>query len=256
MVSPIYLYDGSFEGLLTAVARAVKSQTEISGIYSVNHYTPKLFDEPVHIPADSEQAQRLFDYLQQLKGQAARLTMDGFLSEDLNVGIHLYRMVLTCLQHGSKATQVYTNDSIRYLDTLSRKVSFEAHRLTGLIRFRILENELQYAPFEPDHLVIGHLARHFQHRLSGRKWILHDIRRNIGLYWDCKDIQSIAIDRDFTTHVQQYGDIPDTLKTDEEQHYQHLWKSFHHTITIADKTNPALQRQFMPKRYWKYLVEM
>lgn len=252
----IYLHDGSFEGLLHAVSAAVKSQKEIKGIYSQQEFSPQLFDTLIHIRTDHQQAARLFDYLRKLSGNAARFAMNGFLSGDPEVGIHLYRMVQECLARGAQATQLYTHESIRHLDKLSQKVSFEAHRFTGLIRFRILENGLQYAPFEPDCNIIGHCALHFKQRLPNIRWILHDIRRDHALYWDEVSLQSIDIDEDFTRHVRQYGELPESRLNEDELHYQELWKSFHTAIANADRKNPQLQRQFMPRRYWKYLVEM
>lgn len=256
MASTIYLHDGSFEGLLHAVAIAVKSQKDIKGIYGGQSFSPQLFDTLIHLQTDHQQASRLFEYLKKLNGNAARFAINGFLSGDHEVGIHLYRMVRECLVRGAKATQLYTHDSIRYLDKVSQKVSFEAHRFTGLIRFRILEDGLQYAPFEPDCNIIGHCALHFRQRLHNTRWILHDIRRDHALYWDGDSLQAIDIDEDFTAHVRQYGEVPETRLNEDELHYQELWKSFHTAIANPDRKNLDLQRQFMPRRYWKYLVEM
>lgn len=256
MDSIIYLHDGTFEGLLHAVAAAVKSQKDVQGIYAEKGFSPQIFDTLIQIQTDSHQAHRLFDYLKKLKGAAARFAVNGFLSDDHEVGIHLYRMVRECLVRGSKATQLYTHDSIRYLDQLSQKVSFEAHRFTGLIRFRILEDGLQYAPFEPDCNVIGHCALHFRQRLKNQRWILHDIHRNHALYWDGNSLQTIDIDEDFTNHVKKFGEIPEARLSAEELCYQDLWKSFHTAIANTDRKNLNLQRQYMPRRYWKYLVEM
>ncbi len=256
MDSIIYLHDGSFEGLLHAVASAVKSPQDVQGIYAEKGFSPQIFDALIHIQTDSQQALRLFEYLKKLKGTAARFAVNGFLSDDHDVGMHLYWMVRECLVRGPKATQLYTHDSIRYLDKLSRNVSFEAHRLTGLIRFRILEDGLQYGPFEPDCNVIGLCALHFKQRLKNQRWILHDIRRNHALYWDGYSLQPIALDENFTRHVRHYGEIPESRLNEVERHYQELWKSFHTAIANTDRKNLNLQRQFMPRRYWKYLVEM
>ncbi len=255
MESITYLHDGSFEGLLHAVATAVKSNNDVSGIYCEQGFSPQLFDTLIHLQTDSQQASRLFEYLKKLNGNAARFAMNGFLSGDHEVGIHLYRMVQECLVRGAQATQLYTHESIRYLDKLSQKVSFEAHRFTGLIRFRILEDGLQYAPFEPDCNIVGLGALHFRQRLRNIRWILHDIRRDYALYWDGDSLQSIDIDKDFTSHVRQYGEIPDSKLSEDERRYQKLWKSFHSAIANPDRKNLDLQRQFMPRRYWKYLVE-
>lgn len=256
MDSVIYLHDGTFEGVLHAVAIAVKSQKDVQGIYADKGFSPQLFDTIIRLETDKKQAFRLFEYLKKLGGTASHFTVNGFLSDDRDVGIHLYKMVQQCLVRGSKATELYTHDSIKYLDALSQKVSFEAHRFTGLIRFRILEDGLQYAPFEPDCMVIGHLAHHFKQRFKNRRWILHDVRRNQALYWDTESLQSINIDEDFTNHVCQHGEIFESKLNEQELHYQQLWNSFHTAIANTDRKNLDLQRQFMPRRYWKYLSEM
>ena len=256
MDSIIYLYDGSFEGLLHAVASAIKSPKDVQGIYAERIFSPKIFDTLVHIKTDDEQAQRLFAYLKKLKGAAARFAVNGFLSDDPEVGMHLYWMVRECLVRGPEATQLYTHDSIRYLDKLAKKVSSEAHRCIGLIRFRILEDGLQYAPFAPDCNVIGHCAQHFVQRLRNQRWILHDIGRNHALYWDGHCLQTITLDDDFTNHVRHAGEIPEAWLSAAEQHYQHLWQTFHTAIANTSRKNLDLQRRFMPRRYWKYLIEM
>jgi probable DNA metabolism protein len=34
------------------------------------------------------------------------------------------------------------------------------------------------------------------------------------------------------------------------------WKTFYDALSVEDRYNPELRRQLMPKRYWKYLVEL
>jgi len=41
-----------------------------------------------------------------------------------------------------------------------------------------------------------------------------------------------------------------------EARSQVLWKTFHRTVAIENRTSPSLQRQFMPVCYWKHLTEM
>ena len=44
--------------------------------------------------------------------------------------------------------------------------------------------------------------------------------------------------------------------SEREKEYQQLWKTFFQTIAIEERKNPRLQMQFMPKKYWKDLVEL
>ncbi|HHY78438.1 MAG TPA: DUF4130 domain-containing protein, partial [Clostridiales bacterium] len=48
----------------------------------------------------------------------------------------------------------------------------------------------------------------------------------------------------------------DLIFHEKEMFYQELWKRYFESITIKNRLNPKLQANFMPKRYWKYLVEM
>lgn len=255
-MSTVYLHDGSLEGLLHAVALAVKSKQMVKGIYAAKGYSPELFDSLISLETDKAQAFRVFEYLKKLNDSAVGFALNGFLSEDRDVGIHLYWMVRECLARGPEATQLYTHDSIRYLERLARKVNNEVHKFTGLLRFRILSDGLQYAPFEPDCNVIGYCANHFVRRLRQQHWVLHDVRRDYALFWDGEQLQGIDVDEAFTTYVRGNGEVPDSQLSQEEQYYQDLWKSFHQVIANKDRENLKLQRQFMPQRYWKYMVEM
>jgi probable DNA metabolism protein len=251
----IYIHDGSFEGMLHAAAAAIKSEDNVRGVYGRTDYRPLLFETPVILVVDRAQAHRLFQYLRTQQSGAELLAMNGFLSEDPEVATHLFRMIQACLKSGRGMTQCYSHDSVNYLQKLSRKVGLEAHRFNGLIRFRILEDNLQYAPFEPDCNIIGYCANHFKNRLKNSSWILHDIRRNLAVYWDRQALQDIDMEKKFSEYVQTRGEVPEHMLNSSEKHYQQLWRSFHTAIANKDRENRTLQRQLMPHRYWKYLVE-
>ena len=38
--------------------------------------------------------------------------------------------------------------------------------------------------------------------------------------------------------------------------FNDLWKSFFNSIGIKERNNYKVQRNFMPKKYWKYITEM
>lgn len=251
-----YLYDGSFDGLLTAVAMAVKSEAQVAGVYAERDYVPTLVAKTQCIQTDQAQAQRLFRYLSLLGRMPAQLAFNGYLSEEPEAGCHIYQLVQECLRLGAKAAGHFTCESVRTLHALNKKVSFEAHRLNGLIRFRILKDGLQYAPIEPDHNVISYCASHFSVRLKNRRWMLHDIKRELALYWDGRTLQPVTVAQSFTDYVAENGEVPPDEMDVQELHYQQLWNSFHAAISNPARQNRQLQRQLMPQRYWKYLVEM
>lgn len=256
MKTIVFLHDGSLEGILNAVALAVKDSRQIRAILKRQDYVPVLFDTVVTAASDREQAERLLAYLEQVGGRAAAIAVNACLSEKSEVGLQLYDFVRLCLRYGRDTVHLHSNSCVRYLDDLCRKVSFEAHRQNGLIRFRVLADELLYAPFQADYNVIGYCAGHFRRRLASRRWILHDVGRNIALFWNMETLQPVGIEQDMADFVAQNGELPPSQLTDDEQYYQHLWRGFHTAVSQAGRENRVLQRQLMPRRYWKYLVEI
>jgi probable DNA metabolism protein len=47
----------------------------------------------------------------------------------------------------------------------------------------------------------------------------------------------------------------DNFYSDDEFIFQEAWKIYHKHLSIKERYNPKLQRNFMPKRYWKNLTE-
>ena len=51
------------------------------------------------------------------------------------------------------------------------------------------------------------------------------------------------------------GQVKQALLDEGEDFYQKLWCSYFKHINIEERKNLKLQRQFMPKRFWRYLPE-
>ena len=63
------------------------------------------------------------------------------------------------------------------------KVTYEAHRFTGFLRFSEGANGVFYAPFEPDNDVLELILPHFIKRFAAQAFVIHDTaRRKAGLY--------------------------------------------------------------------------
>lgn len=49
--------------------------------------------------------------------------------------------------------------------------------------------------------------------------------------------------------------IDDGMMAEDERLFQRLWKGYFDAMTIRERINPRLQRQMMPKRFWRFLTE-
>lgn len=115
----------------------------------------------------------------------------------------------------------------------------------GLLRFQEISKGVFYAGYEPDHNITMLLAPHFSQRLACQPFIVHDRKRNLCAVFDGQEM----------IMTNRLPAIP-VEKTGSEDEYAALWKAFFKTVAIQERKNPRTQMQFMPKKYWKNLIEL
>ena len=91
------------------------------------------------------------------------------------------------------------------------------------------------------------LANHFSKRLKNEYWIIKDINRNTYAIYNLDKIMYLT-----NKEVLKLNIIIDK----SELEYEELWKSFFNTIAIKERNNLRCQISFMPKKYWKCIIEM
>ena len=146
---------------------------------------------------------------------------------------------------GARVSLFHGQQAVLDVQQAEKKVTFEVHRLCGLIRFSELAGGVLYAVIEPDHDITELLANHFVDRFKKEAFIIHDKKRNKAL---------IAQGGHWYISLLYDEDLPG-LSADEEL-YRSMWKKYFESIAIKERTNPRCQRNFMPVRYWKNLTEM
>jgi probable DNA metabolism protein len=249
----VYRHDGSFEGLLSAFAEALQhgARTDCDFVPAATaELAPSLFGgRPVR--TDPGAASRLLTELATAGGeQAPRTLAQAFLSELPGCEHALFEYCLLTLERQECVDGWLSQPAVaRVLDAV-RRVGQETHRFQGLLRFMETEQGVYYAPFEPDHCILLPLSRYFANRLRGQHWLIHDRRRDLAVLWDGQTLQPAWMAGDGPA-----GGTAPALTT-LEQAVQHLWRTYHRQIAIATRANPKRQRQFMPRKYWRYLTEM
>jgi uracil-DNA glycosylase len=145
-----------------------------------------------------------------------------------------------------KAANNRTNSDTLIVLTTAYKVQIEVHRMMGLLRFSVNEDGEFIARCEPDHFILPCLGDFFTARFGDDPWAIIDEKRGIVLSKKHGERAKINILEDAAESVSP-------AKSDE---WEELWKHYHKTINNEDRNNPDLQRQLMPKRYWKHLPEV
>ncbi len=149
---------------------------------------------------------------------------------------------------------------------ISKYVSHECHKFKGFLRFKELENKILYAEIAPESDITFLLSKHFKERLKNEYWIIKDTKRGIISLYD-KNNFYITDDKNFT--------LLTTKLSNKELTIEDMWKSFYNkieeikdnqsmlkeevfdkTIGIEERKNDRCRMNFMPKKYWKYIIEM
>jgi len=124
------------------------------------------------------------------------------------------------------------------------KVQHEIHRMRGLLRFSP-ENDAYISRCAPDHFILPALGEYFCARFGETAWVIIDEKRGLCLN------RLYAQD----AKILFFDECPSVANRSGDE-WEELWRHYHKTINNESRKNPSLQRQFMPKRYWKYLNEV
>ncbi|MCL2765212.1 MAG: TIGR03915 family putative DNA repair protein [Treponema sp.] len=136
-----------------------------------------------------------------------------------------------------------TDADTRIVLDAAAKVHREVHRMMGLLRFLPNENGEFIARCAPDHLILPSLSGYFTSRFGETPWSIIDEKRSLCLRRKCGEKAKTVF-----LASEEYA-------VNSSDEWENLWKHYHKTINNEDRNNPGLQKQFMPKRYWKYLPE-
>jgi len=246
------LYDGSFDGLLTAVFEVFEYRYKDVEIFSKEKfYQENIFAEIHEVITQSDKAERVFNKLEQNIGRSGiHQLLKVFLSEDpLLEQLILSAIKQSIQQPTENILQNYADDDILAISKICKSVDRERHRMTAFVRFEKMQDDVFFAKIDPDFNVLPHIRKHFKDRYQDQKWMIYDLRRNYGILYDLETCDFFYPEEklDLKHYQQQFHE--------EENQYQKLWQRYFTKTNIVERKNLKLHIQHVPRRYWKYLTE-
>jgi probable DNA metabolism protein len=144
------------------------------------------------------------------------------------------------------------DDAVRTVLGAAYKVRHEVHRILGFLRFRPDSQGTYIARCSPDHFVLPLLAAHFSRRFGDAPWLIIDEKRGL-----CLHGAGTGEPRLLNAPPGAAGrpGLRDEAPPNRDP-WEDLWRIYHSAINNPRRNNPALQRQCIPVRYWKYLPEL
>lgn len=243
-----YLYDGSFEGLLTCIYDHYYVD-KAAGIYTEDSYQQSLLHPCTKVISDEEKASRVATAIdKKISKRALRVVYSAWLSTvDFKEMIILNYVVLG-FRRGAIVDSLRGESAVFAMHSIIKKISVEKERMLQFVRFSAVgseEKEVLYAEVEPDHDVLELVGDHFAERFSTETFIIYDVSRG-------KAILSSG-GRWYITEFSPES-IPDF--TEAEKDFRKLWKEYYEHIAIRERKNTALRQKFMPLRYARHITEL
>lgn len=250
----VYLFDGSFEGLLTSIFEFYERKPGQIQVVSVNHYIPYLLDETNEIISDEIKADRVWKGLKNKIGNDWQQRFyKAYLSEEAAIFQQLFELACYIFDNPRGVEQNFGHPAVMAISRMERSVSREKHRMKAFIRFEETADGIYYAAVEPDYNVMPLIAGFFKNRYANQKWIIYDCKRKYGLYYNLEIVEEIKLDHiaeiRFKTH------LPENILQEKEALYALLWSDYFKSTNIPARKNTKLHIQHVPRRYWKYLTE-
>ncbi|MFP3597967.1 TIGR03915 family putative DNA repair protein [Chryseobacterium sp. SIMBA_029] len=246
------LYDGSFDGLLTAVFEVFEYRYKDVEIFSKEKfYQENIFAEIHDVITQSDKAERVFNKLEQNIGRSGiHQLLKVFLSEDPSLEQLILSAIKQSIQHPTvNILQNYADDDILAISKICKSVDRERHRMTAFVRFEKMQDDVFFAKIDPDFNVLPLIRKHFKDRYQDQKWMIYDLKRNYGILYDLETCDFFYPEEklDLNQYQQQFHE--------QENQYQKLWQRYFTKTNIVERKNLKLHIQHVPRRYWKYLTE-
>lgn len=269
MTELAYVYDGSLEGLLSAIFTAYACKEDPSDVVIAKNLQPRLGQEMRDIESDMDVALRVQKGICRTCGPVVfDAVKSASLSDDPAAGSIVYRFVryamakhkphdctgcLRKMRCGGLCTRSQKNSalndivhpSVAPFHELNRAVYNERHRMLQFLRFEHMEGDVWFARCNPAASVVPLIMDWFAGRFNTQAFMIYDENHRIAGVYEGKEWYLVKTDSLM---------LPE--HSAEEEVMQAAWKRFYNTIAVESRYNPELRRQFMPKRFWKNITEM
>jgi len=243
-MNDIYIYDNNFNCLLNLISNLLKNNIKPHNIKNTN-YNSNLLDNIIYLKI--AEINLINIYYKLLGSENFKVVYYVFLSNNDNKELIIYYYLLNFIKYKEKVKYMRNLKCVSEAQKISKQVSRENHRFKGFTRFKELKNKILYAEIAPDNNILELVSIHFKNRLKNEYWIIKDTKREIISIYD-KNSFYILSENEFK--------ILDIEFSNDEKSVEDLWKSFYKNVGIKERINKRCRMNFMPKKYWKNLIEV
>lgn len=216
--------------------------------------TPLLFTNTYKVLTNTEKSDRVLNGLKKrLSKSAVEMLFACWLSEEEGIEMLLFNYIRKALVSSRSIELNFADSDVLELSKIYRKVTKEAERMRQFVRFQKSADGIFFAAIEPRYDVLPYALDYFEDRFADQQWIIYDLKRKYALYYNLEKTEVVHFD-DLQVD-EETGKLSQEHTDENELDFQGLWQQYIKSITIRERINLKLQRQHMPKRFWKFLPE-
>lgn len=239
----IYIYQNNFISLLNLIKYLLKNKIKPFDIKD-EFYNRSMLDNLIYLNIEDD---NILEFIKYIGNINLKIIYYVYLSTTENKELIIYYYILNTFKYHEKTIYMRNLNCVSKSLKIYNHVKRESHRFKGFTRFRQINNKILYAEINPDNNIIEIVSNHFKERLKYEYWIIKDVNRNILSLYNKKDYVLVS-----------GNDIKllELNNSKEEVEIQKLWQEFYKTIGIKERKNDRCRMNFMPKKYWKYILEV
>ena len=253
----IYTFDGTMDGLLTAVFDAFERHEQPDQLLTAGDALPLFCEGQYDVVTDESRAKRVFAGLEKrLAPEALRLLSVSLLSEQPELNTPLFQYICKVFRQGD-VSHNFADADVLAVTNIARKVLHEQLRMKQFIRFQKAKDGTYLAVISPDHNVLPLITGHFADRFNDQPWLIYDARRHYGYYYEGagEPVRVTFEDESEVPFSLADGKLNEEVISGDDRLLQDLWRTYFKAICIRERMNPRKQKSDMPVRYWKYMTE-
>ncbi|MEP0134022.1 MAG: TIGR03915 family putative DNA repair protein [Eudoraea sp.] len=245
----ILLYDGSFNGFLTSVFVAFEQKINVVDIQRKSQVQKGLFTETQIILTQVNKAKRVWNGISQRSNNAMKNIYFAFLSETAGIEQLLYLYIQKIVAKGSPNHIDLTDDMVFKINHLANIVSKKKNQMEAFMKFNVSADGIHFIIAEPEFDILPLVSKHFRSNYSDRHWIIYDIKRNYGLYFNLHTLQLKSFDsKEIIANARPLNNLIQTSTMSVIE----LWNTYFANNSIKSLISNKLHTHQLPKRRRKY----
>jgi probable DNA metabolism protein len=162
----ILLYDGSFNGFLTAIFTAFEQKINVVDIKRKNDVQKGLFTETQTILTQVHKAKRVWNGISQRSNNAMKNIYFAFLSETPGIEQLLYLYIQKIIAKGSPNHIDLADDMVFRINHLANMVSKKKNHMETYMKFNVSIDGAHFIIVEPEFDILPLVSKHFRSNFS------------------------------------------------------------------------------------------